>query len=229
MKNTVSIALKMGLATLATAAAIHASPIALTPYANYTANLSWQDIKSASYDWNDVNGNNVLEVGETVTFTVTMHKENWGMHDFDALKIWIDNAPISGSTLYSQNFIWDFNVADINANNDAFSYKPWKGGDKAFSFDYIFATSGTFDLLASVMCSADLSGLSPSGSFDAPTNSDWNAWTPTVHGPNGSKVYQGETEIYRLQVHEAVPEPGTLALFGLGLAGFALLRRRNKA
>jgi PEP-CTERM motif len=242
--KTKTLAANVGIAALTLASVVHAAPITMTATQNYTANRTWQDIRSTVYDWADANGNNRVDVGEKVTFTVDMHKTAWGVHDYDALKVWIDTSPINppASTLLTRNFVWDFDVDDSNMTTDRWwnpstrrwedvSFRPWTGGDRFFSFEYTFAAAGTFNLTASVMCSADLSGLSGYAN-GTPTTADWNAWTQNIHGPGGSRVYQGETERYQLQVYEAVPEPGTLALFGLGIMGFAgygLSRRRKKA
>lgn len=57
------------------------------------------------------------------------------------------------------------------------------------------------------------------GSFaDAFTSSDRTRWNPGFE--NVARVGPAET---------TVPEPGSLALFGLGMAGVALVRRRGKA
>jgi plastocyanin len=109
--------------------------------------------------------------------------------------------------------------------NDHYSYKPWTGGDKIFSFSYTFTKAGTYDLLASVMCSRDLSGLSGLAD-DSPTKADWKAWGENFHV--NRQWLQGEDKTYRLTV-AAVPEPGTYAMMiaGLGMLG-AIARRRKQ-
>lgn len=74
------------------------------------------------------------------------------------------------------------------------------------------------------MCSADLSGLASSGSWDNPDQADWDAWGP-LQGR-----FQGETEFWRLNVSNNVPEPGSFSLMFLGLTSLAgaLFIRRKK-
>lgn len=236
MQSTPRLGLKAALSAVLLAAVAQAAPIVMSPVAVNTGNTSWQDIKSVSYDLNDLNGDNLITIGETVTFSLVMHKQWWGTHDYDAMKVWIDASPMNppSSTLYTQNFIWDYEPSNAHyapGQWTSYSNRPWNGGDRTFSFNYTFTTVGEFYLTASVMCSADLSTLFPTGQFDRPRASDWNAWTQNIHAGSGSYL-QGEDERYRLIVSapQAVPEPGTLGLMGLGLIGFAALaRKRRKA
>ena len=178
-------------------------------------------------------------MGEKVTFTVDMHKNFWGTHDYDALKVWIDGTPINppATTLRTEQFVWDYNAGIGNYTDGSYSWKPWNGGDKYFSFDYTFSDAGTYDLTASVMCSRDLSGLfyvSGDRWNDNPSQWDWDAWTQDVHlttkGPWGSPL-QGETERYQLTVAtQSVPEPGSASLMFLGLTclvGVVGIRRKK--
>jgi hypothetical protein len=236
LKTVVMCAAMFGVAQATT---INMTPIA--PSSNQ-GNAVWQDIKGVSYSWLDLNSNSFVDVGEKVTFTVDMEKYYWGTHNYDALKVWIDNTPINppSSTIYTQNFIWDYNQGISDYTNESkYSHKLWKGGDKFFSFDYTFSQVGTYDLTASVMCSRDLSGLTYAhGSNrwnDNPTTNDWNAWTENVHkttkGTNGYNL-QGETERYQLRVVKTnVPEPGSFSLMLLGLSslfGAAFMRKKRK-
>jgi hypothetical protein len=220
-----------------------AAPVQLTANSTVKGDTSWQDIKGTSYTFNDANHDGKLNVGETATFTVDMHKTYWGIHDFDALKFWIDSP--SGTNLSTNQGVWDFDPTNKNAKENTWyqnSYgtwvyandtsRPWTGGDKLFSFDYTFNTAGVFDLVASVMCSADLASLTY-GNNDAAhqkalKNANWGAWNENFHSLPGWK--QGETEKYKLTVVQSpVPEPETygMMLVGLGLMGFTVRRRKD--
>lgn len=232
MLNRFKILLKVGVGFAGCVAAIGAAQAtALTAISNVQGDTSWQDIRGTSYTFADANHNGQLNVGETVTFTVDMHKTNWGIHDFDALKVWIDSTPLNppSSTLYTNQFRWDFDRYVDNSNSSRFSYKPWTDGDQLFSFSYTFLTAGVFDLTASVMCSADLSALTGKSQSTLATNNDWSRWTQDFHSRPGWK--QGETERYQLTVVQTpVPEPETYAMMmaGLGLMGFMVRRRKAK-
>jgi PEP-CTERM motif len=214
--------LKVGISSLVLSGMVYATPITLTKGTTTSFNTQWQDIAGVSASYIDVNSNSVLEVGEKVTFTVDMHKNTWGVHDFDALKIWIDDA--IGTNLMSDTGTWDFDKGVDNSSHYVYDNKVWTGGDKFFTFDYTFQTAGTYNFVASVMCNDDLRKLAnPTETVD---QLDWNKWTEnTVH------PYQGETERYSLKVSKQdVPEPSSFSLMVLGLTtlGGALFMRRKK-
>jgi hypothetical protein len=201
----------------------------LTPTNLNSHDLSWQNIEAVSYSWNDINNNGILEVGETGQLNVTMGKNLEGTHDYDALKVWVDGKEINTPTptdnfnLHSDPNATDKFMWDIPGASDA----AWTGGNKTFSFNYNFIEAKTYDVIAAVMCSRDLSNLyNPTWpANDAPTIWDWNNWY------TDTDRFQGETNKYQITVKENVPEPGSLSLLLLGLSGLAgslFIRRRSK-
>lgn len=247
-----SVGLKIGLACVAMVGLVQAG--LMTAYeTDGKGQLTWQDIQSISYV--DANKDGTIQTGEKVTFSITMHKQQYGDHDYDVLKVWIDGntllAPVTsdGTLLKDSGYplIWD---AGSNGNGNIAN----GGITKTFSFDYTFNTTGTHDFAAGVMCSADLarmSGLSLTGpdkgpssdpfiidgtKNDAPTTFDWSLWSINAHkdynlyeyASNGWRL-QGETERYRIPVTN-VPEPSSFSLIFLGLASLAgsLAFRRKK-
>jgi hypothetical protein len=213
--------LKIGISCLAFFGVVYSTPLTLSQGFTSSYDKSWQDIKSVTASFVDGNNNSILEIGENVTFSVVMHKTYWGVHDFDALKIWVDES--DGANLMSDTGTWDFDKYVNNSKHSDFDYKPWKGGNKLFTFDYTFNTAGTYDFVAAVMCSADLTGVAnPTSTLNG---LDWSSWNQDTYR------YQGETERYSLSVAENVPEPSSLSLFAFGLtsiAGALFMRRKKK-
>ena len=205
-------------------------------FGTLAGNTSWQEISSVSCSWDDVNGNSIFEVGEEATFTVTMDKTFYGTHDFDALQVWLDEAPwISAPYLATDYFEWDYNagIADYQ-DRSKYSYKAWDGGVMSFELAYTFTEAGYYDFAASVMCSDDLSDLVGYTKLDNPSEWDKQAWenNPLIHdgritNRNGGAL-QGETQFYRLKVEsQSVPEPTILSLLGCGLLGLVFIRRKK--
>jgi len=194
-----------------------------------------------------------INVGDEVTFEFNVHKTLWGVHTFDALKVWLDDEVILadewvfGETLKSiredKNHIKTYSVYSDYTNAYRYSYKTWFGTkdtciyntnvpsyykkleslyyankDTTFSVTYTFDNVGEFDLVARVVCSADLAGGHPG------LNS--KTYDPNVFQKN-TQYTQGETEKLRIRV-KSVPEPSMLILLGLSMFGVAFMRQKRK-
>lgn len=214
--NNILTKLLAGLGLLTLIGAAQASSVTLAASSIIAKDTTWQDIQKTAYSWNDTNSDGKVSVGETVTFSVTMHKYEDGRHDFDGLKFWF------GDNTAAVEKKWG-NWVRVDPNfNHPDSVVNWT---KTFSFTHTFAAAGSYDLAASVTCSADLSDLT--GDKNVVTPSDWAAWTTDYHKRN--IWLQGETEFYNSFKVSAVPEPENYAMLlaGLGVLG-AIARRKQK-
>ena len=126
----------------------------------------------------------------------------------------IQNAPVTGPT-FSDTFNFSFSYADpVFATAVLFDYVPVNDvGLDSISLYQGSTFLGTQNLFGTGPFSVDAGPLF-SGSYSA---------VVTGHTLTGSNA-----GAYGLRIG-LVPEPGTLALFGLGLAGAAFAARRGKA
>lgn len=214
-----NLAVKMLAAGALLAGLVQADPVSMVSTQENSYNTAWQEIVGAS--WEDASGDNVIEVGEAVAFTITMDKEYKGDHDYDVMKIWMGDevieAPLTANGDKLKNTGYRFLMDETGGG---WLSDPYNGDPKSFTFNYSFDAVGTYDLWASVMCSRDLSDLY-GGPSDAPSTYDFSIWEKDTYR------YQGETEKFQVSVTENVPEPGMISLIGFGLLGLAFMRRKK--
>lgn len=206
----------------------HTNPIGPT---NTTLNTTtnWQNVGTIS--WLDATGDGIIEVNESVTFTVEVEKYTMGTHLFDALKVWVGEDVVKMDQ-------WNLTASHDEIVNLTYT------SEFTLSFDAV----GTYDLTARVTCSDDLADVSKdlftspySGrtwadegkewnynygwvktSTDRVTTQDWDAWAIDRY------MWQGDTKELSFDVvSQNVPEPGIISLLGFGLLGLAFMRRKK--
>lgn len=194
------------------------------------------------------NGVADINVGDEVTFEFNVHKTLWGVHTFDALKVWLDDEVI-----LADKWVFGETLDDLRQDKNHYTYSVYSDyenayrgkfwgkenyyygeiepcwldereslyfadKDSTFSVTYTFDNAGEFDLLARVVCSSDLAEGHPG------LNSE--TYDPNVFKKD-KKYTQGETEGIRIRVTN-VPEPSMLILLGLSMFGVAFMRQKRK-
>ena len=192
------------------APASHGSPLWQQLGSSPTVNdgVTWS-INGGAY------GNATLAAGELVTFKFDMYKKEWGIHAYDAIKVWIDwnndkDFTDTGEMILSDK--WNLWTDSRNPNP--------RGDSSANLLTSFYTTfvipanaTGEFWLRARVACSESIGDGAGTGNM--------SGLTPTGY------LSQGEVEDWKLTV-SPVPEPSTILLLGLGLGGVAIMRRRLK-
>ena len=197
-----------------------------------------------------------LKVGDEVTFEFTVHKTLWGVHTFDALKVWLDEEVfyadewVFGETLKSKRHDKNHDTySEYSDYTDAYryEYKKWpmvtktkcaynqgevpNGGKKLESLYYAnedstFSATYTFDDVGEFELVARV--VCSSDLYGGHPGYMSKDYRNNRDIFEKNKQYtQGETEKLTIRVTN-VPEPSMLILLGLSMFGVAFMRQKRK-
>jgi hypothetical protein len=149
---------------------------------------------------------------ETADYTFSFSTSNFTVNNLDTNNL--NNNPGADASLF----------ASVNLNGatgSSFTIVAGTGGGSAFMYD---PTAG--DLLVDIM-RANQTISSGSGFLDAMSGDSGGIFSRAHNYGSGTRNFGLVTEFTTSTT--SIPEPGMLALFGLGLAGLGFARRRKAA
>lgn len=214
--------------------------------ANAGAILLYDDFQFSSNPWNDALtglGHSVTSISDDASFTTSLSSGSWDLvvAQFDstthpsAATSLSSYVGLGGNAIFSH---WRteadtaFDVTQANTNLNTLTLSMFSDG---LSSSVLALTNPTYGIFSR-------SFVADAGSIVAASFEDGNAGI--VIGNNGRTIINGflgetlgytdEVRLYQNQVSylinpQAIPEPGTLVLFGLGLVGLGYSLRKRKA
>lgn len=246
MKNQVKLILATSLLAMG-AANSYAIPVSYGVATHQ--NASWQKLDDLSGDgygvsWSTDGGLNwgreAVNVGDSLSFRMDMHKDKIGSHYADFAKLWVDwgqdgTFDSADETLFGMHVIHQnpvtagqFNYAPNPADSHFSFISPEMTIDASFVGDYL--------LRARVVCSESLYN---SRYPNRPWSAQWSLSEQEFNDllvPTG-KFYQGEVEEWKLTVNAvsasasststSVPEPGIALIFAAGALAFSASRKKR--
>lgn len=243
MKTTIG-KLAIAATLLFSAASAHAIPLSYGQTSH--SQPHWQTLEdptngtsygvSWSIDGGAFGNDTALTVGQSVQFRFNMHKRNVGTHYADLLGAWVDwgqdgkfNHAVDQIVYHEHILAPQQGVVNTAYESSLGSWeKPDTPDITVFSNTFLLGDEHVGDLWlrAVVTCTHSVTKKKGYG-WNAQWSDQFKDNYQRYYKPRGY-YYQGETEEWKISVAQ-VPEPGTLALLGLGIAGLIVVRKNAKA